>query len=55
MKKVTAPHEAKALGTRLLAEVKEEVAALDGQLRKATAACAPLFEKGGGVFEIIPV
>jgi len=49
-KKVTSVHEQRALGTRLLAESKEQVAGLDAEIKKATEASASLLEKGGKDF-----
>jgi hypothetical protein len=46
-KKATAPHEARSLGTRLLAEAKEQVAGLPAEIKKASDACVPLLEQGG--------
>jgi hypothetical protein len=49
-KKFTAVHETRALGTRLLGEVTEQVNGLDAEVKKATLACAPLLEQGGEEF-----
>merc|ERR1719379_555074 len=46
-KKLTEVHEKKALGTKLLAELKEQVSGLDAEVKKATEAAAPLLEQGG--------
>merc|ERR1712232_1527949 len=51
-KKTTAVHEKRSLGTRLLAEAKEEVGGLEAEVKKATDACAPLLEQGGVEFLI---
>merc|ERR1712216_313681 len=42
IKKVTEKHEQRALGAILLAESKEMVGTLDGEVKKAAAVCAPL-------------
>jgi len=49
-KKLTAPHEKRALGTKLLTEAKEEVSGLEAEVKKATDACAALLEQGGETF-----
>merc|ERR1719491_797929 len=46
-KKACAPHEQRSLGTRLLAEAKEQVGGLEAEVKKATDASAPLLEHGG--------
>lgn len=46
-RKSVTPHEKRSLGTRLLAEAKEQVAGLDAEIKKATGACAPLLEEAG--------
>jgi chromosome segregation ATPase len=46
-RKPTIPHEQASMGTRLLAEAKEQVGALDGELKKASTASEPLLEGAG--------
>jgi hypothetical protein len=52
VKKATEPHSKRALAKRLLVEAKEQVAGLEGAIKKATDACAPLLEQGGEQFLI---